>query len=457
MPATAAQMAEITSAQGDIDAHKLDLANPHVVTLTQAAAAGGTIAINSDTTGTLTTGRGGTGLTVLNNDAVVVSDGFGQFTAGKTPTPTGDFLGTSDTQNVSNKTFTDEIVTTDGRIDSSLATAAPSIVIDQINGGHSGALFEVRDSGTERLKLNAQMNLIMSPTAWGVQQGGFYSGGNTEATWAGATKPHNAFQKLYSAQANNIQYSTLYVEAQTKNTVTTPSTDTIGILAFSKMVAGGFGNLSHRSTIGGQFTGQGASYGATTQTMSSIEGGRFIASFSGAATENVSSVRAGYFLASIDGGTNAVVTELTYVDLIAPGNKGAGSSVTNYYGIRIPDLNQDNYQATVCDAIKIADQTPDGASALDGNINFYGGDWDAGHLQLNTTHVWEDHTNTLFRFMNSAPAATTNGVGLGDAGETGAQTPTLSANLPAAAAATASATWWPVWIGATKGWVPVWQ
>ena len=482
---------------GDLGTHLADLANPHVVTLTQAAVAGGTIAIGSDTTGTLAIARGGTGTTAFNADSVVVTDSFNNITAGvalpsgsfvgttaiqaltnktingdlntlsnldhgfevndpdtgvhgvgggdvvgtdkaqvltvktidgdnntitnlahgfEVDSPDtgvhgvggGDVVGTDKTQTLSGKTFSDAILTSDGRIDATMGGSGTAFVLDATNGGHTGALLDIHEAGSSRMLLNASYNLIMDNVS-GHLQGGYYAGGNTEATWSGAgEQPHSSFFKAYAAQADNKQYIVHRIQGQNaNNSVTTPNTDMIGVMCFSKNFAGNFSDKSMRSIIGGQFTGQDGSFGVTTQTSVSIEGGRFTINAPGVATVNCTDARAGYFLCQVSTGSNNKFTNMTWVDLIEPGDISTGSSVTNMYGVRIPDLNQDNIQATIYDAIKIASQTADGSVATDGNLNFYGGAWNTGHIQLGAAHIWFDGTNILGKV--SAPTSASDG------------------------------------------------
>ena len=75
------------------------------------AAGGGQLSITGATTGTLTVARGGTGATTLTSGNVLVGAGTSAVTTTKSA-PTGDFVGTTDTQTLTNKTLTTPIIST---------------------------------------------------------------------------------------------------------------------------------------------------------------------------------------------------------------------------------------------------------------------------------------------------------------------------------------------------------
>jgi hypothetical protein len=80
--------------------------------------------------------------------------------------------------------------------------------------------------------------------------------------------------------------------------------------------------------------------------------------------------------------------------------------MTNVTGIKIEDFTK---ATTTCEAIEI-DAGAVSPTATKQNIVFVGGDWNTGHLQLGTAHIWYDGTN--IRGKTSAPTSSGDGTAI---------------------------------------------
>jgi hypothetical protein len=105
--------------------------------------------------------------------------------------------------------------------------------------------------------------------------------------------------------------------------------------------------------------------------------------------------------------TASVITHGMAIDVAdMNGNSSGGSgTVSKYSGIHIGNSVWD---ATDGQAIRIDDQSSWGGNAADkGNISMEGGNWDSGHIQLGTAHIWFDGTH--IRGKVSAPTSASDG------------------------------------------------
>jgi hypothetical protein len=105
--------------------------------------------------------------------------------------------------------------------------------------------------------------------------------------------------------------------------------------------------------------------------------------------------------------TASVITHGMAIDVAdMNGNSSGGSgTVSKYSGIHIGNSVWDAIDGQ---AIRIDDQSAwGGNSATKGNIVMEGGNWDSGHIQLGTAHIWFDGTHLYAK--NSAPTSSTDG------------------------------------------------
>jgi|GEM_PF-5722333 len=96
----------------------------------------------------------------------------------------------------------------------------------------------------------------------------------------------------------------------------------------------------------------------------------------------------------------STVSEANLVRAFTP-TVDTGATLTTLRGLYVEDLGS---AASSLDAILVDSQSA--ASATKGNLRLAGGDWNTGHLQLNTGHVWA--TGGVLRFSSSAPASATD-------------------------------------------------
>jgi len=91
--------------------NQVDVSSSQILTNKTINTANNTLTIDTGdiTTGTLVVTRGGTGVSTLTNGNVLVGNGTGAVTTTKTA-PSGDFVGTSDIQTLTNKTITSPII-----------------------------------------------------------------------------------------------------------------------------------------------------------------------------------------------------------------------------------------------------------------------------------------------------------------------------------------------------------
>lgn len=114
--------------------------------------------------------------------------------------------------------------------------------------------------------------------------------------------------------------------------------------------------------------------------------------------------RAGFYAL----GSNWSVSTFSYFDvdnvLLSP--LPSGASITNLYGLHVTDLG--GVGSTNTDPIRVEAQTGTGAQ---GNIRMAGGAYNTGHLQLGSTHLWEEAAGK-FSAKNGTPASASDGVRL---------------------------------------------
>jgi hypothetical protein len=103
-------------------------------------------------------------------------------------------------------------------------------------------------------------------------------------------------------------------------------------------------------------------------------------------------------------GANLVFTTFNGLLLDPTSTTGSGT-ITNWHGIHILD-NTSTTIFTGGDYDSILIDSVARSSATQGNIRFGGGDFDTGHLQLNTGHIWA--TSGDLRFKDSAPVSATD-------------------------------------------------
>jgi hypothetical protein len=403
MPATYRQLLLQNKLTNNVWSPRTD--NPHNVTLTQAGTSEGA---------PLAIGFGGTGLTSFTADEFLTTDGLGliQTSSGKA-IPTGVVVGTTDTQTLTSKTMTTpvlngpqttDMISTDGLIDSSVATAATAFVLDATGGGHSGDLLELQDGGTAHLTFTDDYNLVFRND--GLQQGGIYQGGAVPSDYSGAgIKPKNAFYQSYTgALTASCQYSLVYAEALPKLNNTLSNTDIFGVNCYVKYLNNNTSQL--RTVAGGRFLAQEATYGGGT-TIGTMTGGEFIADITQATAATITHMHGGTFECNLASGQNKTITNAAPIVCKDGGSIATGTTITNYAGVLIEDMNNGAVTATNADSIRIAAQTADGSVGTDGNINMLGGDWDDGHIQLGAAHIWYDGTN--LRAKLSVPTSAGDG------------------------------------------------
>lgn len=125
---------------------------------------------------------------------------------------------------------------------------------------------------------------------------------------------------------------------------------------------------------------------------------------------------AGTFQIDVRGSYTVINARVLNVN--GPSTIGAGMSITNWAGLYIRDQKN---AATNTAAIVIDAQTTN-SDGTDNNIWMKGGDWDRGHLQLNTGHIFDAGSELLFK--SAAPTSDTDvdfkigatGITIGDGG-----------------------------------------
>lgn len=266
-------------------------------------------------------------------------------------------------------------------------------------GGAKAYLWQ--DGSTDRMWVNANGHLVLNN-----QKGLYAAYGLDDTFW---TSYANAFQRDYIGNittgnvlvwigtnvknSNNtagslVQYGTRIQCSWQPNTTGANWNSIIGGTYAADVnptwAASSAGAIS--SAFGGEFLAQllGNSSATSATTVTNAYGGWF--------HSNVT----GYYYTLIKGGG-------AYISV--PSISSAHNlTITDWDGIYIED--QTNSVPTNVSAIRIASQTTSGGAAY-GNIKMVGGNWNTGHIQLGSGHIWYDGTD--LRGKNSAPTSASDG------------------------------------------------
>lgn len=218
-------------------------------------------------------------------------------------------------------------------------------------------------------------------------------------------------------QANNTQTSTgsvfaskgVVCQANLKDSVleTSKRGEAIGGEFFARINASVTGPLTvvSGSVIGGKFTAD-TSDTSTSITFPNFFAAQFKTTIGSGFTASTVTTGYGIRLESSIAGANSVFTTAYGIFILPPTNTGASASYGDYTGMWIGDLQDANVTGTNY-AIRIDDQNGSNKAATNGNIQFVGGGFDTGHIQLDTGHIWND-SSTLRFLGGGAPGSATD-------------------------------------------------
>ena len=172
------------------------------------------------------------------------------------------------------------------------------------------------------------------------------------------------------------------------------------------------------ATFAAQITGSAIGRSITNN----MYGGKFFAAIESTGTGTTIPLVSGGEFGVWPGGTNFTASTAYGCKIASPTNFGAipmtGVSIASWIGLGIQDQKFTTLNPTTQGhALWIRTQTCN--DATEGNLNFEGGTWNNGHIQLGAAHIWFDGT-TLYGKV-SAPTGATDGTDLmagGGGGET---------------------------------------